>query len=93
MSGPPVPTTAPAVRWYHKLFAVFFVLFAIELGVFLIMVPWTGMWERNFLPKLVPHFYEMWISPYMRGAVSGVGVLNLWIALAETISLRRHWVK
>lgn len=93
MTGPPTPMPEQALRWYHKLFAVFFALFAIELGVFLVMVPWTGIWERNFLFKLAPDWYAVWISPYARGAVSGVGVLNLWVALVEVLSLRRHWVK
>jgi len=91
MTDQPMP--ARGVRWYHKLFAVFFALFAIELGIFLLMVPWTGIWERNFIARLVPQWYGVWVSPYMRGAVSGVGLLNLWVALTEVMSLRRHWVK
>lgn len=93
MTEPPIPRPEPVARWYHKLFAVFFAIFAIELGVFLVMVPWTGIWEKNSLARLLPEWYGVWISPYMRGAVSGVGLLNLWIALTEVMSLRRHWVK
>jgi len=92
-SGPPTPPPLPAVRWYHKAFAIIFAIFAIELGVFLVMVPWTGIWERNVFARMVPQWYGVWISPYMRGAVSGVGLLNLWVALSEVMSLRRLWIK
>jgi len=43
--------------------------------------------------RMVPQWYGVWISPYMRGAVSGVGLLNLWVALSEVMSLRRLWIK
>jgi len=93
MNGVPNFSPAPRIRWYHKAFAVFFALFTIELGVFLVVAPWTGIWDRNALAKLAPRCYELWLSPYVRGAVSGVGIVNLWVALAEVIALRRYWVK
>ena len=87
------PPPLPRNRWYHKLVAVFFVLFCIELGVFLTLVPWTPMWEKNSIAFLSPEWRHLWLNPYFRGAMSGIGILNLWIAFLELVDLRRYWIK
>ncbi len=47
------------------------------LGVFLLTVPWTPIWEHVAL-GLLPQPTGAWLaSGWVRGAVSGLGVLNL----------------
>ncbi len=37
-------------------------------------------------------WYSIWMNTYFRGAVSGVGVLNLYISFLELLALlRRIW--
>jgi len=88
---PPPPLDQPArppYRWYHKLGAVAASVFAFELGVFLLVFPWVTEWDLNaaFLPLWVR---ELWTSPYFRGAVSGLGLLNIYISIVEVFRLRR----
>jgi hypothetical protein len=78
-----------APRWIHKGFAVLFIVFCLELGLFLLVYPWTVPWKVNFIPALVPLFRPLWMNGYFRGAVSGLGMLNLWVALIELFRLRR----
>jgi hypothetical protein len=85
----PVPVPQPEYRWYHKMSALLFIVFCLELGVFLAVVPWTEVWDRNFFIGVVPEWRAWWTNPYVRGAVSGVGVLNLYISLLEIFRLRR----
>jgi hypothetical protein len=33
---------------------------------------------------------KMWMSPYFRGAVSGLGVVNIYISLLEVAAIRRR---
>jgi hypothetical protein len=35
----------------------------------------------------------MWVSPYFRGAISGLGVVNIYISLLEVVSMRRRRVE
>lgn len=78
----PVELQARAYRWYHKISAILFILFCLEIGVFLVLFPWTEYWDHNF--------FSAWIhNMYVRGAVSGVGVINLYISIAEILRLRR----
>jgi len=89
------PTPAPMMvqplvyRWYHKIWAVLMITFCVEIGCFLTIFPWTGYWEINYFSQIVPGWHVIWYNAYLRGAVSGLGVLNLYIALAEVFRLRR----
>ena len=76
-------------RWYHKLAAVVFIVFCVEIGAFLLLFPWSDAWERNFLSELIPQMQSWWDSRYVKGAVSGLGALNLYISLVEIYRLRR----
>jgi hypothetical protein len=61
------------------------VIFAFELGVFLVVFPWLNNWDLSWVPIHSPRFGELWMSRYFRGALTGLGVLNLWIAAVELV--------
>jgi hypothetical protein len=79
----------PAQHWYHTAMAILFAAFCLEIGLFLVVFPWSNLWHRNWLSQLAPHWYEMWISPWFRGAVSGLGLVDVYIALLEVVRLSR----
>ena len=85
----PFPVPRPQYRWYHKFMALLFIIFCMELGLFLLIFPWTDSWDTNFFAVLVPEWHKWWTNAYVRGAVSGVGVINLYIAFFEIFQLRR----
>ena len=94
MAQSPVPS-----RWYEKATSVLFAIFCFEMGLFLVLFPWFGHWEVNYFAWLAPQsssaidfaqrWRMIWLNPYFRGAVSGLGVVNIWIALQEVFRLRR----
>lgn len=88
VAPPPVPL-APQYRWYHKLSALIFILFCMEVGAFLLLFPWTEWWDHNLFSSLVPEWHRFWQNAYVRGAVSGLGVVNFYISFLEIIRLRR----
>lgn len=85
----PAAVPRPAYRWYHKISALLFIIFCLEIGLFLLIFPWTESWEANFFSVLVPEWHGWWGNAYVRGAVSGIGVLNLYISFLEIFRLRR----
>jgi hypothetical protein len=90
--GPAGLRLAPApvpVPWTHKLAAVLYCVFCLEVGIFLLVYPWMDAWSRNWLFQLRPDWAPFLISEPFRGAVSGLGVLNLFIAVSEVFRLRR----
>lgn len=76
-------------RWYHKVSALLFAVFCFELGAFLLVFPWLDSWSSNFFRSLHPALQSLWILPQFRGAVSGLGIINLYIAMTEIFRLRR----
>ena len=46
------------------------------------VAPWSGFWERNFFAQ--SPLVASWLSnPFVRGAVSGIGVITAAAGLAE----------
>lgn len=85
----PVPVGRPVYHWYHKMTAVLFVTFCLEIGIFLVIFPWTGYWDNNYFAAYIPEWHQYWDNMYVRGAVSGLGVVNVYISLIEVFRLRR----
>jgi hypothetical protein len=86
---PPPPAARPNYHWYHKASAVLFIAFCLELGLFLLVFPWTDYWEANYFSTLAPELREYWQNMYVRGAISGLGAADLYISFVEIMRLRR----
>jgi len=84
---PPVPATAPSYHWLQKLLAVLFATFCLEIGFFLLIFPWTS-YAADFA-GFRPEWRAYWDNTFVRGAVSGLGVVNLYVSFVEIAGLRR----
>lgn len=51
-----------------------------ELGVLVLFLPWSGFWERNFFLQRYPSLIPIMLNPFVRGAISGLGILDILIA-------------
>jgi hypothetical protein len=54
-----------------------------EVGLLLVVLPWTAFWERNYLFDAIPLLQGVTQSPYLRGAVSGLGILDFGLGIVE----------
>lgn len=88
---PPIeePVERPRATWHQKLWLLLFIIVCFEVGVFLLVFPWMEYWNNNTIANLAPWVREIWISPFFRGALSGLGIINIYISLAEVFRLRR----
>lgn len=50
------------------------------LGVSLILIPWLGYWEHNYFLDKFPGMIPYLLHPSVRGAVTGLGVLDVLLA-------------
>ncbi len=50
------------------------------LGVLLILVPWLGYWDHNFFLDKFPELIPVLLHPSVRGAVTGLGALDILLA-------------
>jgi hypothetical protein len=86
--------------WQAKLASLLFAIFCFELGAFLVVCPWTEFWDHHYFSWIQPDspdhlavaqwWHSVWLSPMFRGAISGIGFTNLYIALSSVFSLRRY---
>ncbi len=77
-----------------RIFWVVVVLFWLELGLALILVPWSDIWDVNYFLYQYPALGFYVRNPFLRGAISGLGLMNVLLALAAfrrgTTSVVRH---
>jgi hypothetical protein len=59
----------------------------VEVGFVLLVVPWSVLWDRNYFIDVLPQIHGLLTSNYLRGAVSGLGVLNIGAGIAELVAL------
>jgi hypothetical protein len=52
----------------------------VELGILLILLPWSDWWSVNYFLRF-GGFAALVQNAYVRGAVSGLGIINLLLAL------------
>ena len=58
----------------------------LEIGIVLLFVPWSEYWDHNLFVEALP----VATSNFVRGAISGLGLLNLVAAIAELASVVRQ---
>ena len=59
------------------------------LGVFLLVAPWTPVWSRASMALLPDALVDWAHSGWVRGVVSGLGALDLVVALQLAVELWR----
>lgn len=71
--------------WLQRFFLIVYVVFCIELGIVLVALPWSVLWNNNNLLlhwPAVRHFLQL---GFVRGAISGLGFLDLWLGIYEAV--------
>ncbi len=64
----------------NRAIRVLWVLLLFELGVLVAIFPWSPFWERNYFLERYPDLIPCLLNPFLRGAVSGLGVVDILIA-------------
>lgn len=79
-------------RWLRQTELMIAVLVRLYLGLALCFVPWfRPLWDNNPLFLHVPSLLPLLTSGAVRGVVSGLGLLNLWLALDGAIRSSKEW--
>ena len=63
------------------------VVSSLLVGVILTVVPWTGLWDANYLLQPYPALRVLVLSPFARGTVTGLGLVNIAMAFYEAYLL------
>ena len=53
----------------------------LEMGLLIILIPWSAFWDGNYFLNRYPVLIPILLNPYVRGAISGLGVINAVMAV------------
>ena len=67
----------------NRVLAIAFILFCFEIGLFLVFVPWSQLWEHNVILGYSFYLRGLFLNNFFRGAVSGLGVVDVVLGLSE----------
>ncbi|HTV64216.1 MAG TPA: hypothetical protein VMD98_01365 [Bryocella sp.] len=76
--------------WRGRLFLVEFMFVCVVVGILLIAAPWTVLWTNNSLLAGYPQVHEFLMNDFVRGLVSGLGVVDIGLAVAEAAGYREY---
>ncbi len=77
----------------RSIFQVVFILYCVEAGVFLALVPWSTLWERHLLELPILGLRTFGLHPILRGAVTGFGIVHLIWGVHDLELLLERWFR
>jgi hypothetical protein len=93
---PPPRTTSTATVeepprvtvWMHRISLVIYVIFCVEVGMLLAALPWMRIWTENSLVFGYPTLKAVLQHGFVRGAVTGIGLLDIFLGIWEAVHYR-----
>lgn len=94
--GPTAPPPRPAASansvapvWLQRVSLFILVIFCVYLGIVVTVLPWwTAVWDHNLFFTSHPLLWSILRLGPVRGIVSGLGLLDIWIGISEAINYR-----
>lgn len=65
----------------NRIARIFVLVLWLVLGLALILVPWSDIWETNYFLYQYPALGLFLKNPFLRGAISGLGFMNVLLSL------------
>jgi len=66
-----------------RLLSIAAIFFCFEIGLFLIVIPWSELWEGNYFLLYIPSFRPLLLHTLFRSAVTALGGIDILIGLFE----------
>ncbi len=93
---PPASAQSPSIRsratapvWLQRLSLLVLVLFCVYLGVLVMVLPWwSRIWDHNAFIQARPTLRAILHNGAVRGLISGLGLLDIWIGISEAVHYR-----
>ena len=72
-----------------RLLSIAAIFFCFEIGLFLVIIPWSELWEGNYLLLYIPNFRPLILHTFFRAGVTALGGIDILIGISEL----RHFVR
>ena len=64
----------------NRILRALTVVLLFEMGALLLYLPWSAFWEQNYFLSHFLWLRAIMLHPSIRGIVSGIGVLDIFVA-------------
>jgi len=72
-----------------RLRSLVYLFYLFEVGIFLLLVPWSPFWENNYFVTRLALLQGFLLSPFTRGLMSGLGALHLLVGAIDSMAFIR----
>ena len=87
----PQPVSNAAPVWLQRMSLFILVLFCVYVGGFVTALPWLkDVWDNNMFFAVHPQLGAVLRLGPVRGVISGLGLLDIWIGISEAVHYREH---
>jgi len=62
-----------------------YVAFFFEVGLLLLVLPWSAFWDRNYFVLTWPVIKPLLTNNFVRGGVTGLGAVNVFAGVADLV--------
>jgi hypothetical protein len=86
-------TASPVEVWVHRSWIVIYVVFCIWIGIVVAALPWFNSgraWTDNAFAMAYPGLRSILQMNFVRGLVTGVGLMNIWLGVWEAVHYREQ---
>ena len=66
-----------------RLLSIASIFFCFEIGLFLVIIPWSELWEGNYFLNYIPAFRPVVLHTFSRAGVTALGGIDILIGLSE----------
>jgi uncharacterized membrane protein len=88
---PPQERQRHIPRWLLVIEITLFVILRLYVGALVFLLPWRSVWTTNAFINNWPVVANFIAQGWVRGIVSGLGLLNIWIAFSALFRRRRRY--
>jgi hypothetical protein len=84
---------SPVEMWVHRSWIVIYVVFCIWIGIVVAALPWFNdgrAWTDNAFAMAYPELRAILKMNFVRGVVTGVGLMNIWLGVWEAVHYREQ---
>jgi len=77
-----------------KITVIVYIVISFEIGILLLLLPWSSWWHDNFFLYFISgKLHAPWVATFLthkavRGAVTGIGVLNILAGIYDIFTFR-----
>ena len=90
-SAGPQSVPEPAPIWLQRLSLIVLVLFCFYIGGLLTILPWSPRYfDSNAWLLAHPALAAFLGKSWMRGVLSGIGLIDIWIGVSELLHYRDY---